>query len=67
MTAVPAHTPMPLPPIEVLQLQHTLLRAKRMLAEQLEVFAQAGRDVASLTESVARKEEELKAAREAAK
>lgn len=31
------------------------------------VFAQAGRDVAALTESVARKEAELKAAREAAK
>lgn len=53
-------------PIEVAVLLHKLNRAKRLLAEQLEVFAQAGRDVAALTESVARKEAELKAAREAA-
>lgn len=68
MTAIPAQTvaPVPLPPIEVLQLQHHLNRVKRLLADQLEVFAQAGRDVAALTESVARKEAELKAAREAA-
>lgn len=66
MTTTPAPV---LPPIslDVAILHHTLNRAKRMLAEQLELFAQAGRDVATLTESVARKEAELKAAREAAK
>lgn len=69
MTTIPAQTvtPMPLPPIEVLQLMHHLNRVKRMLTDQLELFAQAGRDVAALTECVARLEGELKTAREAAK
>lgn len=66
MSADPTETLPPLP-LSVAQILHTLFRARRSLAESVELFAQAGRDVANLTECVARLEGELKAAREAAK
>lgn len=61
MTTQPI-TPLPL---DVAELLHTLNRAKRSLADTLDLFRVVSLDVATLTENVERLEAQLKAAREA--
>lgn len=60
-------TTAPAMPLEVAVLLHTLNRAKRSLAETTELFRTTALDLAHQTEVVARLEDELKAAREAAR